>query len=250
MRLRDWLREGPVHIRLSSGFFGFYAHAGVMRALEEEQISIASLGGSSSGALTAGLYAAGLRGQAFETELTSLRRDDFWDPGIGLGLLRGQKLRTLLESKAPVKHIERCTIPLAVSVFDMLSLKTRVLREGPLVPAIQASAALPGMFQPVWFKRRPMLDGGILDRTSLETAPPPGARLLFHHLTPSKRWHRAGAAVNFPPQRPGMVRLSLDDLPRINPYRLERGAQVFERAVAATRAALDLPLLNVMRCSA
>ncbi len=248
MRLGDWLSRGPFHLRLSSGFFGFYAHAGVLRALEEAGFFPASLGGSSAGAIAAGMAASGLDGRSLEAQLRGFTREDFWDPGVGFGLLRGRKLRALLRERAPVARIEECPVPLAVSVFDLATRRTRVVRQGPLATAIQASAALPGLFQPVWLEGRPCLDGGILDRTSLATAPPPGTRLLFHHLLPSKTWHRKTAAVHQPPSRAGMLRLSIEGLPRLGPNRLQRGLEVYNLARRATAQALDLPHSDVMLC--
>ncbi|MEM6531183.1 MAG: patatin-like phospholipase family protein [Myxococcota bacterium] len=242
MRFGDWLEDKPFHLRLSSGYFGFYAHSGFLRALEDIGLWPASLGGSSAGALVAGLAASGLRGAELEDELHSFRRRDFWDPAPGLGLLRGRRLRDLIGDKLLVDAFERCETPVAVSVFDLLHRRTRVIRRGPLAPALQASAALPGLFQPVWVDGRPCLDGGIGDRTSLSTAPAPGERVLFHHLTPSPRWHRRAASVNHPPSRPGMIRFSIESLPRLGPFALERGPEVYALARSLMTRALEQPL--------
>ena len=49
--LADWLALEPFGLTLSSGFFGFFAHAGVVQALAERKLQPASLSGSSAGAL-------------------------------------------------------------------------------------------------------------------------------------------------------------------------------------------------------
>jgi NTE family protein len=49
--LADLLRHDPFELILSPGFFGFFAHAGVVRALEEAGLVPAAAGGSSAGAL-------------------------------------------------------------------------------------------------------------------------------------------------------------------------------------------------------
>ena len=51
----DWLREQPFTLALSAGFFGFFAHAGVLRALEEQELRPARVVGASAGALSGGL---------------------------------------------------------------------------------------------------------------------------------------------------------------------------------------------------
>ena len=56
--LRRWLSEGPFTLDMSSGFFGFFAHAGVVSVLEEEQLFPARVSGSSAGALIGGTFGA------------------------------------------------------------------------------------------------------------------------------------------------------------------------------------------------
>src|SRR5262245_64890096 len=102
--LADRLRSGPFELILSSGFFGFFAHAGVVQALEELALTPALVGGSSAGALVAGLWGAGLGAATIRDRLFALRRGDFWDPdpllgvtgGRGPGLLRGDRFEQLL----------------------------------------------------------------------------------------------------------------------------------------------------------
>ena len=84
--LADFLRSAPFELVLSSGFFGFYAHAGVVAALEEQGLWPAAAGGSSAGAMIAGLWAAGLSAAQIREELFALNRVDFWDPDPLLGL--------------------------------------------------------------------------------------------------------------------------------------------------------------------
>src|SRR5689334_8453056 len=96
--LRQWLAEGPFALTLSSGFFGFFAHTGLMTALEDAGALPARLSGSSAGALVSGLWASGVDAPAIRDALLALRREDFWDPGFGLGLLRGRLFRERLEA--------------------------------------------------------------------------------------------------------------------------------------------------------
>ena len=54
--LSDWLRQGPFTLALCSSFFGYYAHAGVLQALEEAGIKPAKVCGSSSGSVISALW--------------------------------------------------------------------------------------------------------------------------------------------------------------------------------------------------
>ncbi|HET9038276.1 MAG TPA: patatin-like phospholipase family protein, partial [Myxococcaceae bacterium] len=95
--LREWLREGPFTLVMSSGFFGFFAHAGVVSVLEEEGLRPARITGSSAGALVGALWGAGVPAARIREELLALRREHFWDLRPGLGLLAGALFRALLE---------------------------------------------------------------------------------------------------------------------------------------------------------
>jgi len=227
--LGEWLARGPFDLALSSGFFGFFAHAGLVQTLEESRLRPAGLSGSSAGALVAGLWAAGMSADAIGGELLSLRREDFWDPRLGLGLLAGRKFRERLETLLPATTFDGCQARLAVSVFDVLGRRTRVIADGRLAPAIHASCAVPGLFHPVWLDGRPHIDGGLFDRPGLVGAA--GARVLHHHLVPGRI-----------PRRDGLVSLVVEDVPRTGPFRLEAGARALARVQTAARRALDAPV--------
>src|SRR5215471_16635138 len=183
--LREWLRAEPFTLAMSSGFFGFYAHAGVLRVLEDENLLPARAAGSSAGALVTAAWSAGVESVQLSERLSALQRRDFWDPGPGLGLLRGRRFASLLEALLPVRTFAQCRIPVALSVFDLAARATRVLESGLLAPAIQASCTVPVMFPPVRHQGRALFDGGILDRPGLAGVPA-GARVFYHHL--SSRW--------------------------------------------------------------
>jgi len=149
MTTADWLREKPFSLSLSSGFFGFFAHCGLMSVLEDRNLLPERISGSSAGALIAGLWASGLDSQYIRKVLSSGKREDFWDPHLGFGFLKGERFRDLLREHLPLNRVEACKVPLALSVFRLPDLETEVLREGPLVEAIYASCAVPGMFAPI-----------------------------------------------------------------------------------------------------
>jgi len=235
--LGEWLRERPFGLAMSSGFFGFFAHAGVLTALLEKDLTPARVSGSSAGALVVGGFAAGLSPEDFRREMLRLKKSDFWDPAFGLGLLRGRRFREILEGVFPVDDFARTRIPAAVSVFDVFALKTRVLDDGDLRRAVHASCAVPFMFHPVWIDGRPYLDGGIADRPGLVGMPE--GRVLYHHLPSNARWRLKRPE---PPRREGMVSLEVETLPRVSPNRLGMGEVAFKAAYDATCAALARPL--------
>jgi NTE family protein len=239
--LGDWLSEEPFALGMSSGFFGFFAHCGMLAALEERGLAPVRVSGSSAGALVAGVWAAGRSATEISAELLAVERRDFWDPWPGAGLLRGQLFARQLERVLPVRSFGDCRVPLTVSTFDLLGWKTRVLDEGPLAPAIRASCSVPLLFQPVWIDRRPLWDGGVADRPGL-AGMPHGQRVFFHHLASRSPWRRKQSNALQVPQRPDLTALVIHDLPRLGPFELERAPVAYAAARQATRCALDAPI--------
>lgn len=240
--LGDWLARAPFGLAMSSGFFSFFAHTGMLSALTARGLAPSHVGGSSAGALVAGTWAAGVGPERLAEILGALDRADFWDPAPGLGLLAGRRFDALLRRLLPVTTIEACAVPVFISVFDILARRTAVVDRGDLPRAIRASCAVPGMFQPVWIARRPCWDGGILDRPGLVGMPP--GRTLFHHIASRSPWRRPGSPALTLPRRADLVSLVIDQLPRAGPFRLEAGRRALELARAATERALDRPIVD------
>lgn len=123
---------------------------GVLHALEENNcLSVKSCSGSSAGALVAAFLASGMKPTDMPREVFSLKREDIWDVGIGLGLLKGNLFQKILEEKFPVQTFEECRIPLGVTAYDVLGFRTNCITRGNLATAVRASCTFPGLFQPV-----------------------------------------------------------------------------------------------------
>lgn len=239
--LGDWLAQAPFGLAMSSGFFSFFAHTGVLAALTARGLRPTHVAGSSAGAMVTACWAAGIPPEELAEVLMSLKREDFWDPSLGAGLLAGKKFDAMLRRILPIDRIEACRVPVQISAFDILARRTHVFERGDLAKAIRASCAVPAMFQPVWIDRRPYWDGGILDRPGIAGVPP--GRLLFHHISAPAPWSRETAPLVIP-SRSEMVTLVLDHLPRANPFRLEAGRAALHAARAAAERALDLPIAD------
>lgn len=245
-RLGDWLAHRPFTLGLSSGFFGFFAHTGVLRALGRAGLHPVAAAGSSAGALVAGAYAAGLDADALAERLRALRTEEFWEPAprfgvTELGLIRVGRFGTVMRELLGEPTFASCRIPLAVSTYDVRRRVTHVIGSGPLVPAIVASCAVPFLFQPVRHEGRLLTDGGVADRAGIAGVSH-DARVLHHHLSSRSPWRRAGSSALLPPRRPALVSLVLDALPRSGPHRLDAGVEAMAIAEDRARRALDAPL--------
>jgi NTE family protein len=238
MTLRDWLEAEPFTLVMSSGFFSFFSHCGVLAALADESLVPEAVSGSSAGALTAGLWAAGLEPAEIRELYVSLRKQDFWDPAPGPGLLKGRRFRALIRHASPVQRLEHCRRPLTVSAFDLLRMRTRVLSSGDLARALYASCAVPLMFHPLWHQGGWLIDGGLGDRPGLSGVPT-GRRVFYHHITYQSTWRRRHSPNLGLPGRPNLVALTIPDLPRPRPDALHIGPAAWAAARTATLRALD-----------
>lgn len=239
---RDWLAERDFTLVLGAGFFGFFAHTGLLLALEHYGLQPRRIVGVSAGALAGGLWASGLPAERIAEHVLALRREEFWDPSFPWGgWLAGRKfLRKLEGVLAPtgVERLEHCPTPFVAVAYDVLALRSRALATGSLHSAILASCSVPLMFRPVWRERQLLVDGGIADRLGV-TAWKPRERVLVHALPP-----RPGRSRSLDGTRGVGVEaqmLELPDLPQVHPYALDRGRLALEHAFTAAGAWLAAP---------
>jgi len=228
---RDWLARDPFTLVLSAGFFGFFAHAGLLAALEREGLVPRRIVGVSAGALAGGLWAGGLSAADLQRELFALRRMDFWDPALPLGgLLRGRKFADKigdLLARTGVSTIEECRVPFVAIAHDVLARRTVPMHAGDLALAIRASCTVPLMFRPIWSSGRLLVDGGVSDRAGTSVLLP-DERVLVHYL-PSRRRVRVTRDV-VPSAVPGAsLVLVTPDLPKVGPFALEHGPHALAR---------------------
>ncbi len=235
--LAFWLREQPFTLALSAGFFGFFAHAGMVAALEDEGITPARVTGASAGALVGAAWASGVSARELLSVLSEVERKDFWDVSLGFGLLRGQLFQAILEATLGCSSFDQCRVPTSLSVWHIRTRQTEVVESGLLAPAVRASCCFPGLLQPVDLGGRLFLDGGIADRPAI-AAIAPNERVLSHHLASKSPWRLALSA----PSAPNMQTLAIPGLPRLSPFHLKAGPEAFEAARTATLEALRTPV--------
>jgi len=175
---QDDYRSG---VAFSSGFFGFFAHAGFLAAIREAEIRPSAYAGASSGAIVAAMAASGMSDGAIREMLFGLKKTDFWDPdpwyvvllnAIRLfrgytGYLKGDGFARLL-TKLPVRRFEECNTPLAISATNLSQRKQTIFTDGDLIRAIQASGSVPILFKPVEMNGSLYLDGGITGKAPVE----------------------------------------------------------------------------------
>ncbi len=191
---------------LSGGAARGLAHIGVLKALEEQGVTIDAIAGTSMGAVVGGLYAAGYRIAELETLAIELnwqralsdappredipfrrKQDDrdflvkqklsFRDDGslgLPLGVLQGQNLALLLEKLfarvGALEDFDQLPIPFRAVAADIASGETVVFSQGHLALAVRASMSIPALLTPVEVDGRLLVDGGISSNIPVDIA--------------------------------------------------------------------------------
>lgn len=152
------------------------AHIGVLSVLEELHVPIEVLTGTSIGALVAALYAVGYGPDEIEEWFQHGARGHIWGfDRTRTGLIGTQRLAALLAEAFGARTFADTRIPLAVVAVDLHRGREVIMRDGPLVDAVLASTALPGLFPPVLRGDEILVDGGVLNNVPVDVAHALGA---------------------------------------------------------------------------
>src|ERR1700686_5732469 len=149
-----------IGVALGGGFARGIAHLGVLRVLQQEDIPVDFLTGTSAGALLAISYASGHPIPEIVTQARATRFKDFGNWKLSwLGLASNQKLEHYPRKYLGVTTFEDLKIPLAIAATDLGTGEPAYFTRGPLGQALRASCAYPGMFVPVELEGRIYVDG-------------------------------------------------------------------------------------------
>jgi len=184
-------RTGPLTaLVLGGGGSRGAVGVGLYRALVELGIQIDMIVSSSIGAVNGALIAAGASPEELKEYWKALcTRDVLGSRWQFLRLLTGassvfsnNSLRDLLRSRLPVRSFSELRVPLTIVGTDLETGETVVLTEGDLIEAILASTALPGLFPPIPWQGRRLVDGGLSNNVPIDLAIERGAERVIGML--------------------------------------------------------------------
>lgn len=140
-----------------------FAHLGVLKVLQEANIPINALSGTSMGAVIAVLFAAG----ADLKYLIPLAGNIAWEKFVDLrfpryGLVEGKRINPLIRLLTKRKRLEELDLPVRVVATDLLTGEEIIFAEGEIETAVRASISIPGIFTPVPYGNRVLVDGGVV----------------------------------------------------------------------------------------
>jgi NTE family protein len=167
-----------IGVALGAGVARGWAHIGALQELEAIGIRPDVVVGASIGAVVGGCFAAGKLAalEHFARSLTKRNVFGFIDVSFsGRGLIGGDRLRNRLESALGETRIEELPVRFAAVATEIGAGHEVWLKSGPLVEAMRASYALPGLFEPVRVNGRWLFDGAIVNPVPVNVARALGA---------------------------------------------------------------------------
>lgn len=205
-------KRPKIGLVLSGGGARGAAHVGVLKVLEELRIPVDIVTGTSMGAVTGGLYAYGYSPAMLEETLITTNWNDLFQDNpsraqrsvrrkqddinylikfeagfkdgavkIPTGLIQGQKMDLLLRSLMPdaPDNFDEFPVPFRAVAEDIESGEAVVMGDGDIVRAMRASMSIPGVFSPVEYDGRLLVDGGFANNLPVRLAQEMGAEILI-----------------------------------------------------------------------
>ena len=207
-------KRPTVAVVLAGGGAKGAAHIGVLKALEEMQIPVDYITGTSMGSYVGGLYATGMSADEIESFIYTVDwnrgyrdrvnrsdrrvRDKEYedryqlntDLGLGWGEIKARKgvvqgqnmLRILRETTgnlSPLDSFDHLAIPYRSVATDIIELEEVVIDHGHLVDAMMASMSVPGALPPYSLDGRMLVDGGVTNNMPVDVARAMGADIVI-----------------------------------------------------------------------
>lgn len=266
-----------VAIILTAGYFGFFAHAGFMLAVEEAGIDYRAIAGSSAGSIVAALHASGVSAREIVDELINLERDSVWDStgitgviralarrGRGwTGLLKGEQFEKRISRNLRVKTFEECPRALYVTALNLTKGVEETFYSGTIADKVRASCSYPFLMSAKTIDGSEYWDGGFLTKIPAETLVERERpdRLIIHYLPmrdeETQLLERDWSAVRLMERALNIARKEIErrrldalgelngrmlwvepDVPRVSPRTLAAGKEAVEAAYLHAKTAL------------
>lgn len=150
-------------IALSGGGARGFAHAGVLKALEERNIRPQVIAGVSAGSIVAVLYANGISPDDIVRIFDKKKFSELTDISVPKdGFFKLDKFKKFLKQHLTVENIEDLSIPTYVCATDIDHGCTKIFKGGSIIERVTASCSIPIIFKPVKIDGVNYVDGGVL----------------------------------------------------------------------------------------
>ncbi|MBN2360541.1 MAG: patatin-like phospholipase family protein [Deltaproteobacteria bacterium] len=159
-----------------------FAHVGVLRVLVQEKVPIDLIVGTSVGSLIGALYAANPDVFELEWKAFEIDKDDLFDYSFfsaKAGLVKGEAIKEFVRKNVRWPLIEQFPVRYIAVATDLNNGERVEFKSGPIVDAVRASVAIPGVFSPTRVGDRLLVDGGVVANIAVDTAKANGADIVI-----------------------------------------------------------------------
>lgn len=176
------VQPAKIAVVLGAGASKGFAHIGVLKVLEAQQVPVHMVVGTSAGSIVGSLYASGKN--AFELQAIAMKMEKdkvidydwkFWKGG----LIKGEKIENFINANVKYAPIEKLKIPFYAVATNANTGEEMVFGRGNTGVAVHASCSVPGVFQPVKIGKDTYVDGGVVSPVAVDVALRYGADVVI-----------------------------------------------------------------------
>lgn len=193
-----FMKKEGLALALSGGSVRGLSHIGFLEVLEENNIKIDYIVGTSMGALIGGIYAAG-KLKEFKKKILKLSKNKILSLLLSNKIKKGntdtKEIEGFIKKIIGDKKIQDLNIGFTAIATDLKTGKEVYLERGSLLKSIDASISIPGIFQPVKIKNMLLVDGGVLDPLPEEYAKEKARKVIAVNALPTKVDYKQGGGT-------------------------------------------------------
>lgn len=227
-----------VGLALSAGGVRGFAHVGVLEVLSNAAVPIDVMAGTSMGAVVGSLYAAGLPTDQLWNISRHMTLDKITPDYNLMGVFKflflkklpsSRNLQTFFNEQIGHMRFEDMAIPFATAAMDVKTGEQVVFDSGPVDIAVRASMNLPGVFDPVEYRHRYLVDGAVVNYLPVNLVKNKGADYIIASVTPPDFYSQT-------PQTVAAYLLRVGDV---------RGAAMIEESAQKANFVIQNRVLNI-----
>ncbi len=173
-------KPARVALVLGAGASKGFAHIGVLKVLEANNIPIHMIVGTSAGSFVGSLYAYGFNAYQLQKMAIAIEKGDIADLGLpDNGFIKGELLEGYVNRMVKNTPMEKLRIPFYAVATNIQSGQEVVFGKGNTGTAVRASCSIPGIFRPVKVGNQMYVDGGVVSPVAVDAAKRQGADVVI-----------------------------------------------------------------------